>query len=102
MIYPFSVYPIDRDMEIHYIGAKWCKACHAVAPRAKELSDKANIPFFAHDYDTMTEQEQSTLTKLPTIQIKVKDVLETTFTTATAADQLELYLQKKLLMYEDF
>ena len=102
MIYPFSLYSIDRDMEIHYIGAKWCKACHAVKPRAKELSEKASLSFLEHDYDTMTEQEQSTLTKLPTIQIKVKGVLEATFTTATAADQLELYLQKKLSMYEDF
>lgn len=102
MIIPFSVYSIDRDMEVHYIGAKWCKACHTVKPRAKEVSEKATLPFFEHDYDAMTEQEQSTLTKLPTIQIKVKGVLEATFTTSSAADQLELYLQKKLLMYEDF
>jgi thiol-disulfide isomerase/thioredoxin len=89
-------------MEVHYIGAKWCKACHTVKPRAKEVTEKAKISFIEHDYDEMTEKEQEHLIKLPTIQVKSNGVLETTFTTITAADQLEIYLQKKLSMYEDF
>ena len=79
-------------MELHYIGATWCKACKEVKPRAKELAEKENISFIELDYDSLSEKEQATITKLPTLRLKNKEVLVKEFTTASAASQLELYL----------
>jgi len=79
-------------MELEYIGATWCKACKEVKPRAKELAEKENISFIELDYDSLSEKEQATITKLPTLRLKTKGVLVKEFTTASAASQLELYL----------
>jgi hypothetical protein len=79
-------------MELEYIGASWCKACTLVKPRAKELTEKENISFIELDYDSLSEKEQATITKLPTLRLKTKGVLVKEFTTASAASQLELYL----------
>jgi len=90
-------------MEIHYIGAKWCKACHAVKPNVKELSKQSNLPFHEHDYDALSEKEQATIGKLPTIRIKENEIIQAEFMTSTAADSLKLYLQsKKCLPEEEF
>jgi thiol-disulfide isomerase/thioredoxin len=79
-------------MELEYIGATWCKACTLVKPHAKDLAEKANLSFIELDYDSLSEKEQATITKLPTLRIKEKGVLVKEFTTASAASQLELYL----------
>jgi hypothetical protein len=79
-------------MELEYIGASWCKACTLVKPRAKDLAEKHTISFIELDYDSLSEKEQTTITKLPTLRLKTKGVLVKEFTTASAASQLELYL----------
>jgi hypothetical protein len=79
-------------MELEYIGATWCKACTLVKPRAKEHTEKETISFIELDYDSLSEKEQATITKLPTLRLKNKGVLVKEFTTATAASQLDLYL----------
>ena len=90
-------------MEIHYIGAKWCKACHLVKPIVKELSEQSKLSLQEHDYDTLSEKEQSTIGKLPTIRIIENEVIHAEFMTSTATDSLKLYLQsKKLLPEEEF
>jgi len=90
-------------MEIHYIGAKWCKACHIVKPKAKDIAEQAKIVLVEHDYDTLTETEQAKIGKLPTIYVKENKVIQAEFMTNTAADSLKLYLQsKKLLPEEEF
>ena len=90
-------------MEVHYIGAKWCKACIVVKPKVKELSEQSNLPLHEHDYDALSEKEQSIIGKLPTIYIKENGVIQAEFMTSTAADSLKLYLQsKKCLPEEEF
>jgi len=79
-------------MELEYIGASWCKACKLVKPRAKELVEKKTISFIELDYDSLSEKEQATIAKLPTLRLKEKGVLVKEFTTASAASQLDLYL----------
>jgi len=90
-------------MELHYIGAKWCKACHKVKPKAKDLADQASLSLIEHDYDDLPEKEQATIGTLPTIQLKENGIIQAEFMTSTAADSLKLYLQsKKLLPEEEF
>lgn len=91
-------------MEIHYIGAKWCKACHAVKPATKELAAQASLALVERDYDDdFTEEGQATIRKLPTIRVIENGVVRAEFMTATAADSLKIYLQsKKLLPEEEF
>ena len=90
-------------MELHYIGAKWCKACIVVKPKVKELSEQSKLPLLEHDYDALTEKEQATIEKLPTIRILENGVILAEFMTSTASDSLKLYLQsKKLLPEEEF
>jgi thiol-disulfide isomerase/thioredoxin len=90
-------------MELQYIGAKWCKACHAVKPKVTELSEQSKLPLQELDYDALTEKEQATIGKLPTIRILENRVIQAEFMTSTAADSLKLYLQsKKLLPEEEF
>jgi len=79
-------------MELEYIGASWCKACKLVKPRAKELVEKKTISFIELDYDSLSEKEQATIAKLPTLRLKEKGVLVKEFTTVSAASQLEVYL----------
>jgi thiol-disulfide isomerase/thioredoxin len=83
---------IEKNMELEYIGATWCKACTLVKPRAKELAIKDKISFIELDYDSLSEKEQATIVKLPTLRLKEKGVLVKEFTTASAASQLEVYL----------
>jgi thiol-disulfide isomerase/thioredoxin len=82
-------------MELHYIGATWCKACKEVKPRAKELAEKAKISFLEFDYDLLNETEQASIGKLPTLRLKEKGILIKEFITNTAANQLELYLHRE-------
>ena len=90
-------------MEIHYIGAKWCKACHAVKPNAKLIAEQAKLCFVEHDYDTLSEADQTKIGKLPTLYVKENKLIQAEFMTGTAADSLKLYLQsKKLLPEEEF
>jgi thioredoxin-like negative regulator of GroEL len=90
-------------MEIHYIGATWCKACHTVKPTVKKITEQAKVLFVEHDYDTLSEAEQAKIGKLPTIYVKENKLIQVEFMTATAADSLKLYLQsKKLLPEEEF
>jgi len=90
-------------MEIHYIGAKWCKACIVVKPTVKELSEQSKLSLQEHDYDALSEKEQATIGKLPTIRIIENGVIQAEFMTSTATDSLKLYLQsKKLLPEEEF
>lgn len=90
-------------MEIHYIGAKWCKACVVVKPKVKELSEQSKLPLLEHDYDALSEEEQSKIGKLPTIRVIESGVIQAEFMTSTATDSLKLYLQsKKLLPEEEF
>jgi thiol-disulfide isomerase/thioredoxin len=86
------LYPIDTKMELHYIGATWCKACTLVKPRAKNLAENEKISFIELDFDSLSETEQASITKLPTLRLKNKGVLVKEFITASAASQLELYL----------
>ena len=79
-------------MELEYIGATWCKACKEVKPRTKELAEKEKISFIELDYDSLSEKEQATITKLPTLRLKNEGRLIKEFTTASAASQLDLYL----------
>jgi thiol-disulfide isomerase/thioredoxin len=91
------------NLEIHYIGAKWCKSCHAVKPTAKELAEESKLPFIEHDYDTLSEKDQATIVKLPTIQVRMQTVVQADFIGYIAADSLRIYLQsKKLLPEEEF
>lgn len=90
-------------MELHYIGAKWCKACIVVKPKIKELSEQSKLPLQEHDYDALSEKEQATIGKLPTIRVVESGVIQAEFMTTTATDSLKLYLQsKKLLPEEEF
>lgn len=90
-------------MELHYIGAKWCKACHIVKPTVNQLSEQSKLHMKDQDYDTLTEVEQSKIGKLPTIRVVENGVIQAEFMTSTAADSLKLYLQsKKLLPEEEF
>ena len=90
-------------MELHYIGAKWCKACIVVKPKVKELSDQSKLPLLELDYDALSEKEQATIGKLPTIRVIDNGVIQAEFMTSTATDSLKLYLQsKKLLPEEEF
>jgi len=99
----FYKYSIYKEMEIHYIGAKWCKACHAVKPNVKMIAEQAKLLLVEHDYDDLSEAEQTKIGKLPTIYLKEKKVIQAEFMTNTAADSLKLYLQsKKLLPEEEF
>jgi thiol-disulfide isomerase/thioredoxin len=88
-------------MELHYIGATWCKACHAVKPTMKELAEQAKLPFLEHDYDTLSEKEQEKIGKLPTLYVKENGVIQAEFMTSTAADSLKIYLQSKKLLPEE-
>ena len=90
-------------MEIHYIGAKWCKACHTVKPLVKDLAEQAKLPFIEHDYDKLDEDKQKDIVKLPTVQLKQNGTVVETFTTNIAATSLRIYLQsQKLLPEEEF
>jgi len=97
------LYPIETKMELEYIGAKWCKSCKEVKPRAKTLAEKAKLSFVEFDYDILSEKEQAPILKIPAIRIKMNGTVVKEFLEGTAVDKLELYLQsEKLLPEEDF
>jgi thiol-disulfide isomerase/thioredoxin len=98
-IYINSIY---IEMEIHYIGATWCKACHAVKPAVKELAAQASLVLVERDYDKdFTEEGQAAIRKLPTIRVIENSVIQAEFTTTSAADSLKIYLQSKKLLPEE-
>ncbi len=56
--------------ELVYIGAAWCGTCKTIKPQLMELCKKFSVPIILKDYDNdLDEEEQSTVTKVPTVRI---------------------------------
>ena len=52
---------------IVYIGAKWCKSCKVIQPQIEELAKMYGVPVDLIDYDTMEEEAQKDVGKVPTV-----------------------------------
>ena len=90
--------------ELVYIGAAWCGTCKTIKPQLIELCKKFSIPIILKDYDNdLDDDEQSTVTKVPTVRILVEGRVAAEFNVRQVAQTEEWLLANvKLAATEDF
>ena len=90
-------------IRIDYIGAAWCAPCRTVKPIITVLAYKFVCPVFEYDYDELEEEEQATVSKLPTVRIWKDSTLQEEITT-NHAETLENWLRSNVRVNteEDF
>lgn len=90
--------------ELVYIGAAWCGTCKTIKPQLEELCKKFSVAMTLKDYDKdLDDEEQSAVTKVPTVQIFHEGALAAEFNIRQVAQTEEwLSANVKLAVTEDF
>jgi thiol-disulfide isomerase/thioredoxin len=85
---------MSSGIRIEYVGAAWCSPCRVVKPAVASLAQKYALFAEWLDYDTMDEEAQAKVQKLPTIRIYDPSgvLLEIT---QNHVHQLEAFLREK-------
>jgi len=93
----------EMAYNIQYIGAAWCGTCKVIKPKTEELAKKFNVPLVCLDYDKdLEEEEQATVTKVPTIRI-FRDITRLAEFNVSQVDSLEAWLRGNIpLTTDDF
>lgn len=90
--------------ELVYIGAVWCGTCKTIKPQLVELCKKFSIPMILKDYDNdLDDEEQSAVTKVPTVRILANGRLTAEFNMRQVASTEEWFSANvQLAATEDF
>lgn len=64
---------------IVYVGAHWCVSCKKIQPQIESLAKRFQVDICIKDFDKdLSEEEQETISKVPTILIRNEDkIIET-------------------------
>lgn len=74
-------------IEVQMISAAWCKRCHTLLPEVSGTAKAAGATFTYVDYDEMEDETlKATVTKLPTIRMRLSADAEWCSWTAEAIE----------------
>lgn len=85
---------------LRYIGATWCGTCKTIKPNTEELCKKFSIDMKVYDVDEMDEDDASSITKVPTIQIIQDDKIIETWN-VNQLKSLETWLSEHISLTTD-
>ena len=85
---------------LRYIGATWCVTCKTIKPNTEELCKKFSIDMKVYDVDEMDEDDSSSITKVPTIQIIQDDKIIETWN-VNQLKSLETWLSEHISLTTD-
>lgn len=85
----------SMPIEVQMIGAPWCGACKKLKPEVEETCRLAGSTLTYVNMDDLSEEEQKTVTALPTIRIR-SDGPWTAYTSKTLEAWKALMVQSAL------
>ena len=88
------------DVKIQYYGADWCGACKKIKPRVEELTRLFSVPLHIINYDSLTDSERESISKLPTIRVCRPGIVMVEFITRHT-EQLEAWLKSNVRVNTD-